>query len=268
MTDNPVPRKPVNKKLLLGGGAAVTVVGYIWYKRKAAASAATATTADNSGNTTDTSEDAIDPATGMPYSEEGTAVGSPYGQLSGLTYNPATGTYTSTSQTSSSPVDNSQWVQNAQAYLTGLGEDSTSVADALGAYVTGGTLSSDQQSIVQAALGAIGNPPSPVTNASYASNTGQSGASGSSATSSWLHPPTGATYVRNSSTGEIDQVWPDGTTIHLSPFQYAALGSPASQGYSGPKTIVGVTVPNTTTGPGAPTPTVTTGMKSIRPIPA
>lgn len=54
---------------------------------------------------------------------------------------------------------NAQWSQAAYSALTNAGFDGTTVLAALGQYLIGGNLTSDQASVVQAAIGAEGYPP-------------------------------------------------------------------------------------------------------------
>ena len=57
------------------------------------------------------------------------------------------------------PSTNAEWAQQAEAYLSNIGYDAQTVAAALGKYLTGQTLTSDQSAIVAAAKGFFGNPP-------------------------------------------------------------------------------------------------------------
>lgn len=58
------------------------------------------------------------------------------------------------------PTSNTQWMADAEQALTATGGyDITTVSAALGKYLTGGTLTSDQAQIVQAAMALVGNPP-------------------------------------------------------------------------------------------------------------
>jgi len=58
------------------------------------------------------------------------------------------------------PLTNAQWAASAEAYLTQTaGYDATTVAAALGKYLTGGALTNDQAAIVAAALAFENQPP-------------------------------------------------------------------------------------------------------------
>ncbi|MGI0135327.1 MAG: hypothetical protein ACREBW_10270 [Candidatus Micrarchaeaceae archaeon] len=167
----------MNKKttmlLVAGGGVALIALIYI-YKKQSAANASTAAT--NPG---------IDPATGIPYADEQGAYSSPYGttpSLYGYT-DPSTGAFitgTGAGSTVTQPSTNASWAQEVEAYMQNLGYDPTAVAAALGKYLVGGTLTADQQSIVQAALGFFGNPPNgaPPVSTGAGGGTGQGGGSG------------------------------------------------------------------------------------------
>lgn len=66
-----------------------------------------------------------------------------------------------------SPVasTNAEWAQAAETYFANNGiYDATTAAAALGKYITGGTLSANQQAVVQAAIGVEGYPPTAGTN--------------------------------------------------------------------------------------------------------
>ena len=150
------PKKKMNKKttmlLVAGGGVALIALIYV-YRKQSASNASTAATTDPS----------IDPATGVPYSQEG-GYSSPYGttpSLYGYT-DPSTGAFitgTGAGSTVTQPSTNASWAQEVEAYMQNLGYDPTAVAAALGKYLVGGTLTADQQAIVQGALGFFGNPP-------------------------------------------------------------------------------------------------------------
>jgi hypothetical protein len=56
---------------------------------------------------------------------------------------------------------NAQWSQAAVSALTNAGYDATTVLAALGIYLTGGNLTSDQASVINSAIAAEGYPPQP-----------------------------------------------------------------------------------------------------------
>jgi hypothetical protein len=137
---------------IIGGGA--IVVYYVMRSRSAAAAGSTA------------ADQGIDPNTGIPYSQESSGLNSPYGttpSLYGYT-DPSTGAFISGVGSGSTgvvtaPSTNASWAQEVESYLGNLGYDPMAVAAALGKYLTGQTLSSDQAAIVAAAQGFWGNPP-------------------------------------------------------------------------------------------------------------
>ena len=158
-------KKPMTskQKLLLGGGVAVGgVIGLWWYeKQKSSATSATGTTTANQGIDPNTgvpyADEEIDPATGIPYADEG-AQGVTPGELG--TYNPLTGQYTPGYETAPTVTGtNAEWATAAETQLVADGFDPATVATALGLYLAGQPLSSDQYGIVQAALAMEGQPP-------------------------------------------------------------------------------------------------------------
>jgi hypothetical protein len=139
---------------ILGGG--VVVVYYVMRARSTAAATGTGTATDNS----------IDPATGIPYAEEDSGYSGAYGttpSLYGYT-DPSTGAFISgvgagATGVVTAPSTNASWAQQVESYLQNLGYNPTSVAAALGKYLTGQQVSADQAAIIAAAQGFYGNPP-------------------------------------------------------------------------------------------------------------
>lgn len=150
---------PKNKKILAGAGlVAAGILGYMYYKNRSASSAAATT------DTSSTDPNAIDPNTGIPYADETdySGVGTSPG-LDGV-YDPTTGQYIGTGVGTAlggitTVSTNAAWAQASEAYLTNLGYDPATTAAALGAYLLGVPLTSDQYAIVQAAIGFEGTPP-------------------------------------------------------------------------------------------------------------
>ena len=98
----------------------------------------------------------LDPASGMTYGDEGAGsyAGAGYGYYGsgspGGGYPTAPGGYST----------NAQWAQAAEDYLVNsTGADATTVAAALGKYLTGGAITPDQQVIVNSAIAFEGFPP-------------------------------------------------------------------------------------------------------------
>lgn len=176
----------VKKGYVIAGGIVVVVaIGYGYYKNKQDAAAAASTTsttstaAPGSADTYGTSGEMMgdsyppdgttgnpsdpystDPATGMTYGDEG-AFAAGYGALSsyGDTYGYG-GYYAGTAAGETAYQTNGQWAQAAEDYLVNtVGADTTTVAAAMGKYVTGQVLSADQIDIVEQAIAFVGYPP-------------------------------------------------------------------------------------------------------------
>lgn len=175
-------------KLIFGAGGAIAIGGVLYYRRKKSGAAATQAAA--APDPTDPTQDpnAIDPVTGLPYSEEQASdaysaaydsgvTGSPYASTSGLTWNPATGQWEAapTNGDSTNPTTNAQWGTSANLYLAGLGDNPITAAEAIGKYLAGqgAALTPDELSVVQSAIGALGYPPTPVPGPSLAPSGGQ-----------------------------------------------------------------------------------------------
>ena len=161
------------------GGSAVGIGAVFWYRHNKKNQATTQTQNQQAG---------IDPNTGQPYASEGIdpTTGQPYSQEYGnYTYQPegagygpygldsygsgGSGAYGSLGYYGGGvpyPVQqqattNAQWSEAAVSALTAQGYNGMQVLAALGLYLTGGQLSADQASIVQAAIAAEGYPPNP-----------------------------------------------------------------------------------------------------------
>jgi hypothetical protein len=150
-TKKPGMKKSTKTWLLIGGLAVGGVV--VWYvvKSRSGSSSTNAAATDPS----------VDPSTGIPYAEEyaqGAMGTTP--SLYGYT-DPSTGQYITGvgATTVTQPSTNASWAQEVESYLENLGYDPTTTAAAIGKYLTGQPLTSDQNSVVAAALGFFGNPP-------------------------------------------------------------------------------------------------------------
>lgn len=177
------------------GGASV-IGGYFVYRHhsetgswnpwSASATATSATGADTttSGTVTDPvtgtqySDTAVDPETEMTYASEITQFGSvsaaeasvtDYGTSTGSeqAYDTGYNSVNATDETTTTSGQNiytsdSSWSQAVQAGLTDVGYDSTTVAAALGAYLTGTPLTTAQVQIINTAIAEYG--PAPVGN--------------------------------------------------------------------------------------------------------
>lgn len=208
------PMAPKNKKILLYGGGTVGLAFALFAYRKSKGSAAVAPAYDTSATDPayDTSADSLD--TG--YS--GIAQGASY-------YDPSTGATIGTG-TGFTPSTNASWFQAAEAYLVSQGYDGQAVGDALGRAISGTALDDTQYGILQAAIGSQGAPPQGIPTVSHANNNGQ-GQTGAVANKY-------ISYVRNDVDGAIYGIDSGGVATHLTPQDYAALGSPGFSGYHDP----------------------------------
>lgn len=147
---------PVSKTTALALGAvALAVVGVGLYRSRQASAAA---------GTGDTTSSQIDPATGYPYgsAEDEAALAQQAASLAGgVGLSDFTGSSgTATTPTATGYATNAQWAQAAEDYLVGtIGSDAHVVGNALGKYITGGILTSDQVSVVTQAIAFAGYPP-------------------------------------------------------------------------------------------------------------
>src|SRR5260370_21040866 len=153
-----MPRFPlvgdVNKKaLVIGGVGSVAVVGFVVLrKRKTAATTTTAAATDTSGST-DGSSDYLSPGL------QDTSQGPTYGQTG--YYDPNTGqwVYGNTGTGQAAATTNAQWAQNAISYLAGSGVDTGALSAALGAYLSGHAVTSDQVTLIDQAIAVECYPP-------------------------------------------------------------------------------------------------------------
>lgn len=186
---------PVNRGGVIAGGiVAAAVSGYLIWKKHEEAQTAAATPAPAAGEYaygygTQYAYGYGEYAYGLNLASGGYGgYGYGGGVVSGggseatptITYGYAYG-YGSTIGSTAAPVTNAQWAADAEAALSSAGGyDATTVAAALGKYLTGGTVTADQATIVQAALGLEGNPPTAGANGyppgiHESASTGQSG---------------------------------------------------------------------------------------------
>lgn len=187
---------PVLVAVSVGGAFAIY---YVYKQHKAASSASSAS-----------SPSAIDPVTGLPYSQDNTidpltgmsylAEAQQYGSVqaaeqavaasSAIDYSGAYGYGSSVAGTAGTLVpasttqattyaSNAAWAQAAEAGLTDIGYGSTDVAAALGRYLGGLSLTSDQATIVQAAIAEYGPPPVGSFQVIMAPGTGSTGSGNS-----------------------------------------------------------------------------------------
>lgn len=158
MSDNiNVPGLGPTKKttVYLLGGVLVLVVGVGWYRSRHAAS--------SSSSSPSSAQQQIDPATGYPTGspedQSALAAQSAYGAGSAGTSGP---NYSTGATPPSGFTTNAQWAQAAEDYLVNTvhsGNNADVIGNALGKYITGQPLSSDQVSIVEQAIAFTGYPP-------------------------------------------------------------------------------------------------------------
>jgi hypothetical protein len=168
----------MSKKTLtfvLGGSAALVV--FLWFRHRknaSASSSATSGTTPTDASAASTDPNAIDPTTGVPYSQEygSTGVdpntGLPYSQTpAGGYYDPNTGAYVSPgtsvpapSQPTATVTTNAEWAQAAESYLTAnAGVDMATLSAAIGKYLTARQLTTAEQGLVDQAIAFSGYPP-------------------------------------------------------------------------------------------------------------
>jgi hypothetical protein len=117
-----------------------------------------------------------------------------YGAYGYGLYNPYTGQYygagttsTGTATEGTTPATNAQWEQDAIAILSGQGYTATAIENALGIYLNDGPYTSwnaQDQTILNAAIGAAGEPPDPPASEppGVGTSTGSSGGGGGTGT--------------------------------------------------------------------------------------
>lgn len=136
----------------VAGGIAVLIAGIVWYRSRSTGSSTAVGTAQ------------IDPATGYPYgsAEDAAALQAQAGYISpGGGGGGGSSVYTGGQQPGGF-VSNSQWAQAAEDYLGNtVGSDAIMVSAALGKYLTGGSVTEDQHSIINQAIAFQGYPPVP-----------------------------------------------------------------------------------------------------------
>jgi hypothetical protein len=149
---------------------AVVAVGVVVYLKKKSSTTTATTTKKATG-------------TAAGYGEAGQ--GAPGGQGGGIS-GPTNYLEQALNANAASATTNPQWEANAEAVLQGYGYPFVQVQAALNQYLAGGVLSSVQQEIVNAAIEAVGAPPSAPT-------TPPAGTATPVTTSTGWSPPTGET---------------------------------------------------------------------------
>lgn len=177
--------KPV---LIIGGIGGVAVTAYLYMKHKAAASQAAATPPAAGygygyGYGAYGYSNPAFAAASTPYEYGYGAMGYGYygygGEFAGL------GGYGSpypVTSTATAATTNAGWAEAAETYLAGqTGANPATVAAALGKYITGASVTSDQEAIIQQAIAFEGYPPDPGPN-NYPPSIKTTGTSGQTGT--------------------------------------------------------------------------------------
>lgn len=154
-----------NKWTWIGLGAGALGVVYYFHKSAANAVDTTVPTTDTTGTTDSTDSSYGDYADGGYSPIDSSSLGA-YGTTpTAYQYDPSTGQYDYVGTTVtgvSTPSNNQQWAQQAELQLSTAGYSPQTAAVAIGKYLLGYELTSDQLGVVQAAIGLIGPTPSPV----------------------------------------------------------------------------------------------------------
>lgn len=163
------------KALAIGGGSAALLITVLLLRKKKTAAAAPAAGASSgdpyppdgtTGNPGD--PNSTDPATGMTYGDEQAGSGDSGYQDTSQGYgaagytDPNTGQfiYGNSGTGQAAATTNAAWAQNAIAYLgTDVSVDSAALSTALGLYLAGQPLTSDQAALVDQAIAVEGYPP-------------------------------------------------------------------------------------------------------------
>ena len=141
--------------VMLGAATGVGIIAYAYYMRGRGGGDIPA----GDGSSFDPN---IDPATGIPYSDE-YGGGGGTGGYSGLgIYDPVTGQYLGNGYGSSVVTGvstNAAWTQACVAYLVSVGYEGMAVNSALGKVLSGQAVTQDELNIFNAATAAQGHPP-------------------------------------------------------------------------------------------------------------
>ena len=231
--------KKIPKWAVFGIAGTGIVAGVLYYRHEEAVNAASNTASSSPAD----NPDAIDPVTGLPYSEDNEidpetgmtylAEAQEYGSVaaaeaayseaaedseagdSGLAYDePASNVSTAAT---SGITTNSEWASQAVADLEALGYSSADATSAIAAYLAGMTLTSDQASLVQTAVAELGPPPagsfsittapSTTTSASGSTSTTTASSSSSSSSGDWSYPAPTNLQAGSGGAGKIDVSW-------------------------------------------------------------
>lgn len=170
MSDMNLPGKfhlDKKKGLVLLGGAGL-VGAYVFFKHRSA-SAAVPVAADTTVD--DGSDTPIDETGSLDDGSFGDAFGGASG--GGVISTPVLPVDPTVPVGTTAFSNNAQWAAQAESDLGQEGFNPLTVAAALGKYLTGGALTASQETIVQAAIQAEGQPPQPVPPMHVAPPSGQ-----------------------------------------------------------------------------------------------
>ncbi len=152
----------------VGGGILVAGLGWYWWHQRSAASAAAAAAASTDASTP-ADNAPIDTATGYPtgsaqdlaaLAQQNAAIGASDGTGDTTDTGDGGGGYISSEPTTGGFTSNGTWAQAAETYLTETaGADPTTVAAALGKYISGQAMTTDQTTVAQQAIAFEGYPP-------------------------------------------------------------------------------------------------------------
>lgn len=187
MADVKIPgvKKPVNRFVVIGVAVGGAAAAYAVWKKRQSSSAASSSAASGSTVTDPSSgiaypADAQDPVTGETYAQEIGQYGSVeaadsaastsqasslysqgdlYGTGYGVSEYDSSGYGSTTTVSGSVYTSNAAWAQAATAGLTDIGYTGSQVASALGLYLTGAPVTTDQAAIINAAIAEYGSPP-------------------------------------------------------------------------------------------------------------
>lgn len=130
----------VDKRVLYGIGAATAAaIGYVYWRKSQAPP--------------------VDPAA-LEYDEGGLLDTGEFGGGSAWSFAPTpNGDVGVDASAASIPRTNADWTKQAVEWLSSVGRDAGAAADALGKYLAGEKLSAEQVTMVQAAIGGVGQAP-------------------------------------------------------------------------------------------------------------
>ena len=238
-----VPRSGLIIGIIAGVGGGV----YIWWRHKNQAASAAPAAASAFGYGYGYGYGGYgysNPAFNDPYITGAYGYGGMYGYGIGVGY--GAGVPNPPSAPSQVASTNAAWAQAAESYLSNTGGyDPGTVAGALGIYLSGGTPTTDQQSIIDAAIAFEGYPPTAGPNgyppaihtAPPGGQTGGGGSGGGTGTATKVRVP--ITFGMNANTA-IQKIQAAGFKVHTNPVrnpanEYKSTGSSPMGGTSQPK---------------------------------